>query len=66
MSVLRPGLISNPDLTDLECATEEYMNALESGEGYVDEDLEHFIFEEAMKAFYGENVFEHYINKKLV
>lgn len=34
MSNPRPELKEKPDLTDLECATEEYMNALESGEVY--------------------------------
>lgn len=59
----KPQQISNPDLTNLRRNCQEYIDALDRN-GYVDEDWDNYIYEEAMKAIFGKDVFE-WINKQL-
>lgn len=46
------------DSKQLETVVNEYLTECEKG-GYVDDDIKHFIFEEALQYFYGKNVFEY-------
>lgn len=57
----RPKLLANPDFSALTQLTERYFDALESKQG--DEDDDHYIYEEVLKALYGPKVFD-WINKK--
>ena len=61
----RPDIIESPDLSQLRETVIEYMNAVESVEsgGYIDEDFIHYVFEEAVGAFYGEDVWK-YVNER--
>lgn len=59
----RPQPLENPDFRLLVETAEGYIHTLERG-GYVDSDDEHYIFEAAMEAVYGKDVWK-YINKKL-
>ncbi len=50
--------VETPDLTELRQLTKEQAEQiLKHGYGYSDEDFEHHIYEAAMKAFYGKEVF---------
>jgi hypothetical protein len=60
----RPKPIENPDLTELIKVCEGHFNTLDKGEGGDDNDDDHYIYEEALKAIYGENVFD-YVNSRL-
>ena len=59
----RPKPVLNPHLTALVATIEGYLNELEGPDG-VDDDTEHYIFEEAVKALYGPEIFQ-WINKHL-
>lgn len=57
----------NPDdLRKLEALVQYYIDDLDNGEMHEDDqqDREHYIFEAAMEAFYGRNVWK-WINSKL-
>ena len=51
------------DFTQVIKLCESYINDLDK-DGWVDEDMDHYIFEAAMEAVYGKSVWE-WINKKL-
>jgi DNA repair ATPase RecN len=51
-------------LQKLEEICKEYVDTVEAGE-FVDEDLVHYVFEAAIVAFYGENVWKERLNSKL-
>ncbi len=51
-------------LQKLEEICKEYVDTVEAGE-FVDEDLVHYVFEAAIVAFYGENVWKERLNPKL-
>lgn len=61
----RPPLLDPPNFDLLKKTVVEYMDAVESVEqgGYVDEDFQHYIFEEAIKAFYGNDAWA-FINER--
>ena len=61
----RPDIIESPDLSQLRETVIEYMDAVESVEsgGYIDEDFVHYVFEEAVGAFYGKDVWK-YVNER--
>jgi hypothetical protein len=63
MADTEPTIREIPDITRLQKVVMEYMRQVVSDD-YVDEDLSHYIFEEAMMAFYGRDVWK-YINKRL-
>lgn len=52
----KPEQLQNPDLTDLREVTSNYIDSILNQT--VDDDLEHYIFETAMEAIYGEDIFE--------
>lgn len=55
----RPPLIENPDLSNLiETCEAEIIGVVEDGRS--PKDIEHYIYEAAMKTFYGENYFKWY------
>lgn len=54
----RPAKFSKPDFSALIIRCEEYLREVEKGD-YVDEDLEHFIFESAMQAVFGDRIFDY-------
>jgi hypothetical protein len=56
-----PRMCDNFSFIVLEKLCKTYIEEL-AVNGYVDEDYEHYIFEEAMKSFYNDNVFD-WINK---
>jgi hypothetical protein len=62
----KPEQLQQFNLDELLLQCEQYMNDIESGELHEDgqSDLQHYIFEAAMKAFYGPDVFD-WINSKL-
>ena len=59
----KPKLLQTPHLTGLINTCQIYIDDA-SEHGRVDEDTAHYVFEEAMKALYGKDVFT-WINKKL-
>lgn len=59
----RPKIQTAINWLPLITCCEEYMNELEVT-GYVDEDSEHYIYEAAIEAIYGPNVWN-WINKQL-
>lgn len=58
-----PEPLENPDYTNLRDTCKGYLNELHE-KGYANEDYSHYIFEEAMNAIYGKDVWK-FINKKL-
>jgi hypothetical protein len=58
----RPKQIEEPSLSALKKACKEYIDSLADGE--YDREDEHYIYEAAMEAMYGKEVWE-YINSKL-
>lgn len=59
----RPQLVEKPDFSAVIKITEEYLSLLAT-DGSQDNDDDHYIYEEVMKALYGPKVFD-WINKKL-
>jgi hypothetical protein len=60
----KPETVKNPDLSQLKKICQQYIDAVASG-NYCDDtnsDYKHYIFEEAITAFFGKDVFN-YINK---
>ena len=55
----KPKLIVDPDIHKLGNICEEYIDTV--GTEDFDDDLEHYIFEEAMETFYGKSIWD-YIN----
>lgn len=53
-----PRAIESPDLLDLKRICREYIDDLAEDGGYAHTDHEHYVFEVAMKTFFGQNVFE--------
>ena len=58
----RPKLVKSPDLSKLIACGEAHIASLET-EGFVDDDSAHYIYEAAMIALYGPDIFK-WINKK--
>lgn len=56
-TLLTPSMFPDEQFAKVMAITEEYMNDVESG-NYVDEDMQHYLFEEVMKALYGDDVFK--------
>ena len=59
----KPQQLETPDLTKLKNVCDEYLRWLEK-ERRGNRNVEHFIFEEALKALYGEDIF-FWINEQL-
>ena len=53
----RPYPMVNPNLTKLKKLCDEYIDAVINGKS-VDSDYDHFIYEAAIQAIYGENIFD--------
>jgi hypothetical protein len=63
----KPDPIINVDVIKLRGLCQDYINAVES-ENFCDDtgsDYCHYIFEEAIMTFFGRDVFNSYINKRL-
>lgn len=58
----KPLQLPSPDLTALCDTCQKYIDDLAAGNP-VDEDYDHWVFEDAMKALYGSGVFE-WINQR--
>ncbi len=54
---LIPKLIETPDIKPLQTICQNYTNELIKN-GYVRDDLEHYIFETAMETVFGKNVWQ--------
>lgn len=53
-----PIQLESPDLTDLKRVTAEYIEELSKNPAGDMTNSEHFVFEEAMEAIYGKNIFD--------
>ncbi len=51
----RPKILENPDIKKLRNAVEQYVDFVASEEYCEDNDFDHYIFEDVMTAFYGED-----------
>ena len=60
----KPQLIENPDLTGLKNTIGEYIDSIFDGTYHEDSDIRHWIFEAAVTAIYGKDVFD-WINKNI-
>lgn len=65
----RPAALlrSDMDFTKLMLVSEEYLDAVEASKsngGWLDEDIAHYMMEEALKAIYGPDVFK-WINARV-
>jgi len=59
----RPKALEQPNLERLKATIEEHFDEREAGQDPAgDSDLPHYVYEEALKALYGEDVFS-YLNK---
>ena len=58
-----PKQVSDPDLTDLRKVCKHYIQSIAEQKGY-DEDMEHYVFEAAVLAIYGPDIWE-WINKRV-
>lgn len=52
-----PKVVSEPDLTELVEVCNEYIDSIKET-GRHNKDGEHWIFEESLKAIYGDNIFD--------
>ncbi len=58
----KPIMLDNPNFECLKKLCQLYIDELDDV-GYADDDTKHYIFEEAMMAFFGKDVWK-YINEK--
>lgn len=58
----RPQPVKEPDLSKLITMTQDYLKGLAEN-GFTDDDSKHYIYEEAMMALYGRDVFK-WINEQ--
>lgn len=54
----KPQPLEDPDLTGLKSSVTEYINSIYDGTHHEDSDVSHYIFEEALKCIYGEDIFD--------
>ena len=54
----KPKLIENPDLSKLVKMCQAFVDYMESDEYYEDNDFDKYIFEMAMKTFFGDDFFD--------
>lgn len=59
-----PQQINQPNLNSLRATVAEYIEDIHTGKYHPDSDDHHYIFEEAVKALYGQDIFE-WINKNI-
>lgn len=57
----RPTPIDNPNVESIKALCEEYLDEVERGDE--DTDTKHYLFEAAMEAFYGKDVWK-FINAR--
>lgn len=60
----KPELLLNPDFTKVIQLCNDYIIALNEGEETVDSDFPHYIYEEALEACFGKNIWG-WINERL-
>lgn len=53
-----PKPVENPDFTEVTKLCQEYVRSLVQ-EKYVDDDLDHYIYEAAMNAVFGKGIFDY-------
>ena len=58
----KPKQVENPNWMPLREICQEYINCLDSEE-YCDDDFSHYIYETALRALFGKNVFD-WVNKQ--
>lgn len=56
-----PVMVANPDFTRLKSTCQAFIDTI-SNEGYIPEDDDHYIYEEALTAFFGPDISQ-WINK---
>lgn len=61
--ILRPAPNPRPDFTEVMKVCEQHMTEISGIDPNPDSEDDHYIYEEVMKAIYGENVFD-YINSR--
>lgn len=61
---MKPQMINYPNFDELKKLCEEYINVVDE-DGYEDDDLTSFIFEKAIEAFYGKDIWE-WVDEKLM
>lgn len=61
--IIKPKQLDVVNLTNLRDTCQEYIDFVSSDNYYADNDFEHYIYEEALKAIFGNDIFK-YINKK--
>lgn len=59
----KPKQLENPDFSRLREYCQEYIDHLDKN-GYEDDDIQHYIYEEALQAIFGRDVFG-WINKQI-
>ncbi len=62
-----PQILKEPDIERLKNSAKNYIDTIANGE-YIDDDLEHYMFEDIIFAFYGKdawNWINNYCNKDL-
>ena len=60
----KPIMIENPDLTKLKKMVQHQINEISNPDYCDDNDNDYYIYEVAMEAFFGKDVFR-YINSKI-
>lgn len=51
-----PNKLPKPDFQVLEKLTKEGLESIETNDGHPGKDFEHYVFEAAMEAFYGPDI----------
>lgn len=59
---IKPTPLVNPDFSKLKVICQRQLDELETGDD--DGETEHYVYEEAMEAVFGENIWD-YINEKI-
>lgn len=59
--IKRPKLLDNPNVDGIKALCEDYLDEVELG--VEDTDTQHYLFEAAMEAFYGKDVWK-FINSR--
>lgn len=59
-----PKMLENPDLTKVKKFAQTIINDIGDNKG-IDDDDEAYMLEEVLKAYFGENVYDDFINKRL-
>lgn len=61
--VTKPVMLENPDFSSLKEMLQEHIDRLDSEGYYEDDDLEHYVYEAIMEAFFDKDVWT-FVNSK--